>query len=296
MPSRARGRRSRSPRVRTSGRPSSSDCSNPGDSGSSSSIRPARPPTRRRSSGSSRPQTRRSQPPTGKRCATTPASWSATPPCRRRSTSGRSTRAPTSSSTRGSKYLTGKPRRAPRRGGHACPERRRTLRFVRSQTGGVAATAFGRRAPRGLDSLPDRMRRITETSTELARRLDEHPAVELVRYPGYSGTHLLRRLRSAPRRDEHPRDHELDEPRRRRLDDGEPLPLGGRPHPRGLLRLSVGLEEVDVLWADLEQRTLVKHATEYLTFETPNRRDYLNITDRSRRSSASRGSSTGSSS
>ena len=31
------------------------------------------------------------------------------------------------------------------------------------------------------------MRRITETATELARRLGEHPAVELVRYPGFSG-------------------------------------------------------------------------------------------------------------
>ena len=39
----------------------------------------------------------------------------------------------------------------------------------------------------------------------------------------------------------------------------------------------------------------MKHATEYLTFETPNRRDYLNITDRrSRRSCNARASSTGS--
>ena len=31
------------------------------------------------------------------------------------------------------------------------------------------------------------MQRITATATELARRLSEHPAVEQVRYPGFSG-------------------------------------------------------------------------------------------------------------
>ena len=31
------------------------------------------------------------------------------------------------------------------------------------------------------------MRRQTESAQELARRLEEHPAVELVRYPGFGG-------------------------------------------------------------------------------------------------------------
>ena len=98
------------------------------------------------------------------------------------------------------------------------------------------------------------MRRHTETATELARRLAEHPAVTRVRYPGFSG--LI----------------SFDV-------DGDPLPvetatrlianqtsLGGvrssmeSRHrwegdriPVGLLRLSVGLEDVDELWRDLEQ-------------------------------------------
>ena len=48
--------------------------------------------------------------------------------------------------------------------------------------------------------------------------------------------------------------------------------------PRGLLRLSVGLEDVEELWEDLASALAMKHATDYLTFETPHRRDYLNIT------------------
>ena len=38
----------------------------------------------------------------------------------------------------------------------------------------------------------------------------------------------------------------------------------------------------------------MKHATEYLTFETPNRRDYVNITDRVEAFVRDSGSSTGS--
>lgn len=107
---------------------------------------------------------------------------------------------------------------------------------------------------RGLETLETRMRRHTESAAELARRLAAHPAVTRVRYPGFSG--LV----------------SFDV-------DGDPRPvetatrvianqtsLGGvrtsmeSRHrwegdriPRGLLRLSVGLEEVDALWHDLER-------------------------------------------
>jgi cystathionine gamma-synthase len=133
------------------------------------------------------------------------------------------------------------------------PERRKTLHHVRTQTGGVASPHSASALLAGLDSLAGRMRHITETSTELARRLDEHPVVELVRYPGYSG--LI----------------SFDVPDPRKVETSTRVivnatSLGGvnstmeSRHrwegdriPAGLLRLSVGLEDVDELWADLER-------------------------------------------
>ena len=47
------------------------------------------------------------------------------------------------------------------------------------------------------------------------------------------GADLLRRRRPAGGRDRDRGDRERDEPRRSQLDDGEPPPLGGRPHPGG---------------------------------------------------------------
>jgi len=106
---------------------------------------------------------------------------------------------------------------------------------------------------RGLDTLDERIREQTETATELARRLGAHPRVELVRYPGYSGVISF----------------DVADPRA--VETGTKLivnatSLGGITStmesrhrwegdriPRGLLRLSVGLEPVDELWADLEQ-------------------------------------------
>jgi cystathionine gamma-synthase len=128
------------------------------------------------------------------------------------------------------------------------------LREVRSRTGLSASPDSAASLLRGLQTLEVRMRRHTETARELATRLERHPAVQLVRYPGFSG--LI----------------SFDV-------EGDPLPvetatqvisnqtsLGGvnssmeSRHrwegdriPVGLLRLSVGLEDVDVLWADLEQ-------------------------------------------
>jgi cystathionine gamma-synthase len=97
------------------------------------------------------------------------------------------------------------------------------------------------------------MRRITETATELARRLEEHPAVELVRYPGYSG--LISFDVAEPRAVETATEvianatslggvNSTMESRHR---------WEGDRIPEGLLRLSVGLEDVEQLWTDLEQ-------------------------------------------
>jgi len=105
----------------------------------------------------------------------------------------------------------------------------------------------------GLESLEDRMRRHTETATELARRLEGHPAVLFVRYPGIGGVISF----------------DVAGERVRTVETGLSLivnrtSLGGvrssieSRHrwegdriPVGLLRLSVGLEDVDELWADL---------------------------------------------
>ena len=70
------------------------------------------------------------------------------------------------------KYLTRPPQRAARRDGHARPRAHgRLLRPADPRRDhGVARRRGG--APRGLETLETRMRRQTETATELARRLD----------------------------------------------------------------------------------------------------------------------------
>jgi cystathionine gamma-synthase len=54
-------------------------------------------------------------------------------------------------------------------------------------TGIVAAPDPAYLLLRGLKTLDVRVRRQTETATELARRLSEHPAVQTVRYAGIGG-------------------------------------------------------------------------------------------------------------
>ena len=127
------------------------------------------------------------------------------------------------------------------------------LHEFRSRSGIVAAPDPAWLLLRGLKTLEVRVRRQTVTATELARRLEAHPKVELVRYPGFGG--LL----------------SFDVADARRVETSTRLiknatSLGGVEStmesryrwegnrvPEGLLRLSVGLEDVDELWADLEQ-------------------------------------------
>ncbi len=101
------------------------------------------------------------------------------------------------------------------------------------------------------------MERHTENATEIARRLDAHPKVERVRYPGFGG---LMSFDVAGGADEAQR----VETSVRKIKNA--TSLGGVEStmesrhrwegdrvPVNLLRLSVGLEAVDELWADLEQ-------------------------------------------
>ena len=133
------------------------------------------------------------------------------------------------------------------------PETAARLREFRSRSGIVAAPDPAWLLLRGLKTLEVRVRRQTETAQELARRLEAHPEVETVRYAGFGG--LL----------------SFDVADARRVETSTRLiknatSLGGVEStmesryrwegdrvPEGLLRLSVGLEDAEALWGDLEQ-------------------------------------------
>ena len=134
-------------------------------------------------------------------------------------------------------------------------EAARLLEF-RSRTGPVAGADAAWLVLRGLQTLEVRMERQTESARELARRLGEHPAVLVVRHPGFGGllsfdvadSEVARRVETSTRV------------------IANMTSLGGVTSrieararwegarvPPGLLRLSVGLEDPEELWADLEQ-------------------------------------------
>jgi cystathionine beta-lyase/cystathionine gamma-synthase len=157
------------------------------------------------------------------------------------------------------------------------------LRFLQNAIGAVPSPMDCYLVLRGIKTLPLRMQRHVASATELAQRLEQHPAVSRVHYPGLSS---------------HPQ-HELCLRQMRggggivtvEIDGGVPAAsaclralryfalaesLGGveslAEHPAimthasipeavrrasgitdGLIRLSVGIEHVDDLWSDLEQ-------------------------------------------
>jgi cystathionine gamma-synthase len=132
----------------------------------------------------------------------------------------------------------------------------RLLEF-RTRSGIVAAPDAAWLLLRSLKTLRVRMERITVNATEIARRLEAHPAVERVRYPGFGGlmsfdvaggaeaarrvetsTELIKNATSLGGVDS------VMETRAR---------WEGDRVPENLVRLSVGLEDADALWADLDQ-------------------------------------------
>jgi len=130
------------------------------------------------------------------------------------------------------------------------------LNEFRTRSGIVAAPDPCYLLLRGLQTLEVRVRRQTETATELARRLREHPAVENVRYAGIggllsfdvAGAEEARRVETSLRLITNATSlggtHSVLEARAR----WEPDRV-----PPGLLRLSVGLEPPEALWSDLAQ-------------------------------------------
>ena len=109
---------------------------------------------------------------------------------------------------------------------------------------------------RGLKTLEVRVMRQVATAHEIARRLESHPAVTVVRYPGLGGivsfdvadgaaalkvetsVQLIENATSlGSTRSKIESRHRWE----------------GDRCPKGLLRLSVGLEDPEAIWADLEQ-------------------------------------------
>jgi cystathionine gamma-synthase len=127
------------------------------------------------------------------------------------------------------------------------------LGAFRGRTGIVAAPDPCWLLLRSLKTLRVRMERITATAQQLAERLRTHPAVEIVRYPGFGGLMSFdvadaRKVETSlgliTNATSLGGTESLLESRRR---------WEGERVPEGLLRLSVGLEDPDELWADLEQ-------------------------------------------
>jgi len=130
------------------------------------------------------------------------------------------------------------------------------LREFRTQTGIVAAPDPSWLLLRSLETLRVRVERQTATARELARMLSAHPAVETLRYPGFGGLmsfdvadgNAARRVETSTRLIANATSlggvRSVMETRRR---------WEGDRVPAGLLRLSVGLEDLERLWSDLEQ-------------------------------------------
>jgi cystathionine gamma-synthase len=133
------------------------------------------------------------------------------------------------------------------------PAKRDRLHQVRLRLGLSAAPDAAASLLRGLSTLELRVRRQSATATELARRLADHPAVLAVRHPGFGGLisfdvadDAARTVETSTRVIENMTSlggvRSSIESRHR---------WEGDRVPRGLLRLSVGVEDVDQLWADL---------------------------------------------
>ena len=128
------------------------------------------------------------------------------------------------------------------------------LFHFRHCTGPICSADTAALVTRGLKTLRVRLERQTETARALAERLRAHPRVEVVRYPGFSGLlsfdvdgdpvqveRAVRKIKNATSLG-----GVVTTMESRHRWEGDRCPVG-------LLRLSVGLEDADELWADLEQ-------------------------------------------
>ncbi|WP_035280147.1 trans-sulfuration enzyme family protein [Brevibacterium album] len=151
---------------------------------------------------------------------------------------------------------------------------RDALLHDRSIRGGIAGPFEAWLALRGLRTLALRVERACESAQVVAERLADHPAVRAIRYPGLSadigherakaqmsgfGAIISIDLGSAEAAEAAVEACRLWTPatslggvesliERRRRHTAEPLTV-----PEGLIRLSVGIEHVEDLWADLDR-------------------------------------------
>ncbi len=137
------------------------------------------------------------------------------------------------------------------------PELFDVLKKRRDMTGAVPGPFEAWLALRGLRTLHVRLDRAQANARELVRRLGEHPAVSEVRYPGFGAIVSIVMGQGAPAADlltsrtriwVHATSLggvESTFERRRRW-KVEPATI-----PDGLVRMSVGIEDVDDLWDDL---------------------------------------------
>jgi cystathionine gamma-synthase len=132
------------------------------------------------------------------------------------------------------------------------------LKGRRDLVGAIPGTFEAWLALRGLRTLHLRVERAQANAAELARRLRAHPAISEVRYPGF-GAIVAIVLADADRADLLTHSTSLwvhatslgsvestFERRRRWKTEAATV-------PDGLVRMSVGIEDVDDLWSDLEQ-------------------------------------------
>ncbi|NJD29758.1 MAG: PLP-dependent transferase [Chloroflexi bacterium] len=130
----------------------------------------------------------------------------------------------------------------------------------RQSTGATPGVLEAYLALRGLRTLPARFERMQATARDLAARLDGHPGVSRVRYPG-SGTIIsFETLGSADDAEavcgaaqlivHATRLGGVESTMERRARYASEQAVGT---PETLIRLSVGLEHVDDLWRDLER-------------------------------------------
>ena len=127
------------------------------------------------------------------------------------------------------------------------------LRELRGRTGIVATPDSAWLLLRSLKTLRPRIERQTATAAELVERLRRHPAVEQVRYPGFGGL-LSFDVNGEARRVEASVKVITNATSLGGVDsviESRSRWEGDRV-PKNLLRLSVGLEDPDELWADLE--------------------------------------------
>ena len=133
------------------------------------------------------------------------------------------------------------------------------LKGRRDLLGATPGTLEAWLALRGLRTLHLRVERSQANAAELARRLGAHPAVGEVRYPGFGGMVSIVLSQGALAADLLTHQTKLwvhatslggvesTFERRRRWRSESPTV------PEGLVRMSVGIEDVDDLWADLQQ-------------------------------------------